>query len=245
MSGGERFRALVAAAIGVLIAVLVTTPHWLVFLDTLQEARTANDIPGVYFATDSALGFVLGNLTPASLQPGLHPLAVALALCALLTPSYLLAQRGMLASAIGALCLTAVAFGAIPVSWLLRVPLVKNIGHFGDVMMTALMVPTLVLVAGGVSAVQQARRIGTTVCTLGLLCGAAAVFYETRAFATFGQFDQWVRANVLLVAICAPFTIASVTRYRDRTLPKVAVFAILVVLSGLGGLHLMTDRNLP
>jgi hypothetical protein len=244
VSSGGRFRALVAAAIGGLIAVLLTTPHWLVFLDTLGDAHTAYDNPQVNLAGfDSVLGFVLGNLTPASLQPGLHPLAVALALCALLTPSYLLAQRGMLASAIGALCLTAVAFGALPVSWLLRVPLVKNIGHFGDVMMAALMVPTLVLVAGGVSAVHQARRVGTTVCTLGLLGGSAAVFYETRAIAIFGQFDQWIMAHVLLVAICAPFTIASVARYRDRTLPKVAVFAILAVLSGLGGLHLMTGRT--
>ena len=244
MSDRERFLALVAAAGGGLITALATTPHWLVFLDTLQEARTAYDIPVVSLATlDSALGFVLGNLTPAVLQPGLHPLAVALALCALLTPSYLLAQRAMLACAIGALCLTAVAFGAIPVSWLLRVPLVNNISHFGDVMMTALMVPTLVLVAGGVSALYQARRVSSIVCTVGLLCAAAAVFYETKALATFGQFDQWVRANVFLVAICAPFTIASVAHYRDRTLPKVAVFAILVVLSGLGGLHLMTDKT--
>ena len=193
-------------------------------------------------ALDSALGFVLGNLTPAALQPGLHPLAVALALCALLSPSYLLAQRGMLGCAIGGLCLTAVAFGAIPVSWLLRLPLVSNIAHFGDVMMTALMVPTLVLVAGGVSALHRARRVGTAVCTLGLLCATAAVFLCTRALATFTQFGQWVRANVFLVAICIPFLIASVARYPERSLPKVAVFAILVVLSGLGGLHLMTDR---
>ncbi len=244
MSGRERFLALVAAASGSLIATLTTTPHWLVFLETLQKAHTAYDVPAVNLATlDSALGFVLGNLTPAALQPGLHPLAVALALCALLTPSYLLAQRGTLACAIGALCLAAVAFGAIPVSWLLRVPLVNNINHFGDVMMTALMVPTLVLVAGGASALYQARPVNNAVCTAGLLCAAAAVFYETRALATFGQFDQWVRAIVFLVAVCAPFTIASAARYRERTLPKVAVFAMLVVLSGLGGLHLETDRT--
>ena len=244
MSARERFLAFVAATGGGVITALATTPHWLIFLDTLHEARTAYDIPVVSLATvDSAVSFVLGNLTPTVLQPGLHPLAVALALCALLTPSCLLAQRAMLACAIGALCLTAVAFGAIPVSWLLRVPLVNSISHFGDVMMTALMVPTLVLVAGGVSALYQARRVSNTVCTVGLLCAAAAVFYATRAQATFGQLDQWVRANVFFVAICAPFTIASVARCRERALPKVAVFAILVVLSGLGGLHLMTGRT--
>lgn len=243
MSNRERFFALVAAAGGGLITALATTPHWLVFLDTLQAARTAYDSPVVHLATlDSALGFVLGNLTPAALQPGLHPLAVALALCAILRPSYLLAHRGMLACALGALCLTAVAFGAIPVSWLLRVPLINNIAHFGDVMMTALMVPTAVLAAGGVAALYQAGRVSTTVCTVGLLCAAAAVFHETRALTTFGQFEQWVRANVVLVAICTPVTIAGVGRYRERTLPKLAVFAILVVLSGLGGLHLTTDK---
>jgi hypothetical protein len=243
MPARERFLALVAAAGGGLITALVTTPHWLVFLDTLREARTAYDIPAVSLASlDSALGFVLGNLTPATLQPGVHPLAIALAFCALLTPSYLLQKRGMLACAIGALCITAVAFGAVPVSWLLRVPLVKNISHFGDVTMTALMVPTLVLVAGGVSSLYEARRVGTAVCTLGLACGAAALMYESRDLATFGQFDQWVRATVFLVAICAPLTIAGVARYRERVLPKLAVFAILVAPSELGGLHLMTHQ---
>ena len=76
----------------------------------------------------------------------------------------------------------------------------------------------------------------------GLVVCDGSIFYETRALATFTQFGQWVRANVFLVAICIPFLIASVARYPERSLPKVAVFAILVVLSGLGGLHLMTDR---
>ena len=244
MSARERFRALLGAAGGGLIAALATTPHWLVFLDTLRKAHTNYDFPAVNLATlDSALGFVLGNLTPVTLQPGLHPLAVALALCALLTPSYLLAHRGILGCAIGAVCLAAVAFGAIPAAWLLHVPLVNKISHFGDVIMTALMVPTLVLVAGGAAALYQARPVNNAVCTVGLLCAGAAVFYETRALTTFGQFDQWVRTIVFVVALGAPFTIASVARYRGRTLPKVAAFAILVVLSELGGLHLMTDKT--
>ena len=157
---GNRLKSLLAAAAAALIALLLCTPHWLVFLDTLAQGHTFSDSPAVFFATtDSAIAFVLGNLTPGSLQPGLQPLAVGLAMCAVFAPALLRARPALAACAVSALGLIALAFGLVPAALLVQVPLVRNIHHFADVVMTALMVPVLVLAAGGAQLLYRSRPL--------------------------------------------------------------------------------------
>ena len=240
----QRVRGLAAAGMAGVVAILVSAPDWLVFLDTLRQARTTYDAPVVALATQaSALGFVLGNLTPLTLQPGLTPLAVALSVCAVLSPFVLKSQRSLAACAVGAAALIALGFGAVPTPWLLRMPLVRNISHFGDVVMTALMVPVSILAAGGIQALRRAGLAARTLSTVVLAVLAVLVLSESGGIAAFAQFHLWLLACIAVVVISVPFTVGAAVDHPARALPYLSALVGFVMLSELGGLHLNTGRS--
>ncbi len=239
----NRLKSLLAAAAAAAIALLLCTPHWLVFLDTLAAGRSFSDSPGVIFAsTDAALAFVLGNLTPGSLQPGLQPLAVGLAICTLFAPAMLRAKPALAACAISAIGLTALAFGIIPVVILVQVPLVGNIFHFGDVVMAALTVPVLVLAAGGAQLLYGSGRSVRVPLTIMLAIAGLVVLSYTGGWPAFSRFDQWLNACVLAIVVSIPFLLSALRRHSGRALPQICIVACVLLLSDTGGLQLRTER---
>lgn len=236
-----RLAGFVAAGAAGLTTVLLTAPHWLVFLDTLAAARTAYDTPAAHFGTrESAIGLVLANLTPFGLQPGLHAIGLVFAVVCVVSPRQLNERRELAACAAGAVGLIALAFGALPKEWLLQVPLVRNISHVADVMTSAALIPTLVLTAGGLAAIVRRSPAVAWLLTVGFASAAAFLLRETGGFAAFQEFGQWARFLVLALSAVAPLVVVAAHRHAGRVLPAVCAVGLcgLVVLPG--GLHFTT-----
>ena len=122
------------AALGGVTFVLLTAPHWLIFLDNLQQSFTAWESPSAQIADRSfAVGFFLSPLVPGQVRPGLHLLGLVLICAALMSMRLVVTHRAVLASGLVAGACLAIAFGVLPARWLMAVPLLRNIGHLHDV----------------------------------------------------------------------------------------------------------------
>src|SRR5262245_14558964 len=121
--------------------VAITAPHWIVFLDTLRNSLTVYDRPtAALFRFSAAPQILLGSLSPVLVLPALQVAAVPLLIGAVVSPLRLLRRPAILVCLLIAMCLIAVAFGAIPAEWLVRVPLVANIYQVNNVATTAAIV---------------------------------------------------------------------------------------------------------
>ncbi|MEO7270767.1 MAG: hypothetical protein ABIX28_15110, partial [Vicinamibacterales bacterium] len=124
----SRGRRLLAAAVAGVTMLLLTAPHWLVFLDTLRRAATNYDAPYVQTGgVPNAVAFALGPLAPGGLLPGLHVLGLVLVAAMLAAPRQLVRHRRLAGCAVVVGLYTAVTFGLFPPGLILKLPLVGNI----------------------------------------------------------------------------------------------------------------------
>lgn len=240
-SWAERGSRLLAAALAGVAALLITTPHWLVFLETLAESYTAYDQPYFQFARRrEAVAFFLGPLAPGAVQPGIHLLGLVLTMAAITAPKQLLRRRGMLACAIGIGALMAIAFGALPASAIVRIPLLANIGHINDVFLAAALPPLLVLGASGADVLLKAS--GRRSIFVGVLVAAAAWWLcaNARRFARDDSLELLVLLVLLPLAIALPACFHAARIGAHRLLARVATGLASVVLLLPGGLHANT-----
>jgi hypothetical protein len=163
-------------------------------------------------------------------------------MCALFAPALLRARRALGACAVSVLGLIALAFGLLPAALLLQVPLVRNINHFADVVMTALMVPVLVLAAGGVQLLYVSGRSVRVRLTVVLTIAATLLLSYTGGWPAFSRLDQWLNACALAVVVSMPFMISALRRHSGSALPQISVVASVLLLSDMGGLQLFTDH---
>jgi hypothetical protein len=238
---GIRCRRLALAGVAGVGMVLVTSPHWFVFFDTLRMSSTAYDVPGANVAgVPHALSFVLGNLSPGSLHTGLHVLGVTLACVALASPLRLARHRSAMACALAAAVLIAIAFGSIPRTVLMRIPLLSNIHQIDVTLMMAALVLVLVVAASGTDALCCGPR-ERIVALSGLLLGGGLV-----VFGTFGgpsaleRFEPWAAVVALGFAALLPALVANAREAPNRLMPMLAVAAVCGVLAVPGGLHVET-----
>ncbi len=134
----HRFRRALAATLAGIATLLLTAPHWLIFLDTLRVSATNYTVPHVQpTGLPERVALILGPLAPGRVLPGFHALGFVLVLAALSDRARLFALRHALACAVVVFVLLSVAFGVVPERWLIRVPLVANIYHVHDVFVTA------------------------------------------------------------------------------------------------------------
>ena len=169
---------------------------------------------------------------------------------ALARPAELSQKRGLVACLIGAILLIGLAAGAVPTGWLLQVPLIRNVGHLADTVMTALMVPTLILTAAGLRAATMARPAVLARFCLLLAAGGTALWMTNGGVAALHQFDQWLLLFVLGLSSVAPLVVSTAGRYPSRMMPVLCSGTLILGVSGLGGLHLPTgvpalDKLLP
>ena len=238
----ERRHDLVAAGVAGIAAVLITTPHWLVFFQTLAQSFTAYDEPAASFATRAnAVGFFLGPLSAGPVQPGLHLVGLVLAIAAVLPPRLLLRNVAVTLCGGAAGVLLAIAFGAVPSSLLVRLPLVGNIVHIHDVFITAALPLLLVFVAAGGTMLSSAgSRVAYAVAAItGLVTLLLLAFVRTSA--RDNGFEPWAVALAMPLAIALPLC-WSVVRigvgYRVPAIAGTMLAGIILLLPS--GLHART-----
>jgi hypothetical protein len=187
---GVRAMALAVAAIAG--SALLTAPHWLVFLETLSHAGTAYDRTMFSYA-DSSQGLALaaGVFRPGMVFGGLNPVLAVLMLFGVLRARRWIDHPLAVGCVVVAGCLLAVAFGGVPESVLMRVPLVPQIHHIGSTLLTAVL-PFLVMVAAmGAASLSGAGvlsgRVGVVIAVMtGLLLTSGMVLTADLSDPTFG-----------------------------------------------------------
>ncbi|MGE3887551.1 MAG: hypothetical protein AB7H81_14045 [Vicinamibacterales bacterium] len=153
-----------AALLGTIAGLLLSAPHWLVFLVTLGQTATLYDRPAVQFADRVDLvSYVLGGAAPGTPQTGAHPLVVMAGLSALLFPGRLASSRVGVGALAGTVVLAGLAFGLVPASWLEPLPLVGNIHHVDNTFLAATIAPLLVVGGVGLASLTAAVRDGAVV----------------------------------------------------------------------------------
>ena len=194
----DRRRRCLAGAAAVVIAGLITMPHWLVFFHTLRESFTAYDVPAASFAGRShAVGYFLGSFAAGPVQPGLHLLALVLAAAVIVAAVRVFRRSAAAACGLAAAVLFAIAFGAIPASWIVHLPLVGNIGHIHDVFLTAALPLVLVVLAAGAgSLMANSERRAMAVSAL----VALALWWLLANLWLLARDDGFEKWGVLLIA---------------------------------------------
>lgn len=232
-------RRLAGAAAAGMIATLLTAPHWLVFVTTLTASVTNYDVPAAHFASwPFALPLMFGVMAPGSLLPGTHVVAAACAISSMCAPAVWKVPVP-LAVILGAIGSAAIAFGAIPESLIVAIPLIANVHqiHFSFLTATAV----LMLVAAGIGVSQLAVGPGPSVWASSVAVMAAGVLVLTLAFdggaASSSLAGMWMIAAVTLGA-CLPPLIAGAHRPGPQFLQVCAVSAAVIWLVLPNGLHL-------
>ena len=231
----DRLRRIVAGTIGGIAFGLLTAPHWLVFLDTLRISMTSYDRPyAVLAGREHALGLFLTPLAPGLLRPGLNVLALVLLIAAATSPWRLLRTPAVFGCAMTAFGLLAVAFGAVPNSWLLRTPFVANIGHIDDVFITASL-PLLLIVTGwGASVLIASGYLRRTVVSLATALVGAWLLKEVGWLTKPDGFNSFAVALVLLPAVAFPWLPRQARPGRShQALAAAAAIAVLLLPVGL------------
>lgn len=234
-------RPLAFGCVAGLTALLLTTPHWLVFLDTLRESYTHYDNPAAYFAS---IGFIralfLGTLLEGPPLPALHTVSVVLLVAAALSPKRLFGNPLLLAAALGAAAAIAIAMGIIPESWMVKMPLLANVHSFHVTFLSAAIVPLLIVSAAGAASLFEASLARVIVVTLATLAVGIWTLNGAALMAGLGRFQGWLAIGALLGAAVVPVTLFVLRRRFPEVVPVSAAVALMCLLLAPGGQHLET-----
>ena len=243
-SWGECILRLCWAAVAGIAVFLVTMPHWLVFFETLGESFTVYDKPYAILAGRSeAVGFFLSPLTPGRVEPGLHLLALVLLTAVATAPRRLWQSPICAAAAVASAGLIAVAFGAVPASMLVRVPLVGNIGHINDAFVTAALPLLLIVCACGARVLLTATgpRVVLVTCLVGILL--FSLLFVVQELAPDGGFEPLALILVTPLGLSIPACLHRIRTVGATLMSCAAAFFASFVLLLPGGLHV--DSGIP
>jgi hypothetical protein len=236
-----RVSRLGAAALAGVATVLLTTPHWLIFVDNLRQSFTAYETPYVDFARRSfAVGFFLSPLIPGPVRPGLHLLALVLIGAFAAAPKQLVERRPIMACVGVAGMLMVVAFGAVPASWVLAIPFVRNIGHLHDVLLTAALPLLLIVCASGAAVLTSLSATRGYLVAIFVGAACAGLYANVRAVARDDGFESWAVLLLTPIAMAVPGAIRAAHTHAGRVVPIVAAAGAALALSLPGGLHAET-----
>jgi hypothetical protein len=207
-SARSRWSGLVWAGGAGLAAVLLTMPHWLVFFETLSESFTVYDKPYAILAGRSeAVGFFLTPLSPGRVEPGLHLLAMVLLGAAASAPKRLWQFPVVRAAAAVSFGLVATAFGAVPVSVLVKLPLIGNIGHINDAFLTAALPLLLVVCAFGANVLLTATSLRAAFVTGLVAIALAALAFQVQQLASAPGFEPLAVLAIAPLALALPVSL--------------------------------------
>jgi hypothetical protein len=183
------------------IFALLTAPIWATFLHTLGSAHTAYDTATAYQIQpalllglfDEAFYRPLMNLSFV-FNPALNFLLLLGLLYFLATLRFQAGNRLALALAASSMLPLALAFGLVPASWIVQVPLLANVSHIDNTFSCALII--LWAVVAGVGFASAASRLGARegrgdLAIGGLMLGGLVfswiAFRQTVHRPTFGE----------------------------------------------------------
>lgn len=235
-SWNERLGRLDAALLGSVCALLLAAPHWLIFLDTLSRTATLYDQPKVFLAGASqAMAYALGAAKPGVPETGVHALAVLAAALIAISPVQLWRSGPALGALIAVGTFAAIAFGATPGDWLLRLPLLGAIHHVGNTFLTATLTPLLLLGGMGVAWTHARRTRAPLAVILTASGGVVLCLAVPGAMRDLGTLLAW------LTIVAAAFVLVAVAAGWTPTLSSVLATALCAYVSvAPGGLHLRT-----
>lgn len=221
--------------------VLITAPHWLLFLDTLSRSYTLYDTPAVQLADwGHMVGFVLGGAAPGMPTTGVHPAVAALAILAVFTVRTIGAlARGALA---GTIIFVAIACGIVPAAVLMKVPFVGSIYQIDNAFLGATIPPLLLLAGAGAARLFDARpghRPWLAISALVLLCAVVLQGVPGSPF----QLATLIAIGSLLGAL-GVVLVATVFTTQSAAVAIVALLMAGGASAAAGGLHVM-DAGLP
>jgi len=209
-----------------LVYALVTAPMWMVFLGTLRRSASVHDLAAVAQIPPWLFGGFFEDLLFRAMSPG-EPHAMSTAGAAVLVGlgwvvvrfGEVITDRGLRALVIGFAAGAAVAFGLVPASWILKVPLLANVHHIGNCFSVALIVIGTVLAGGGIR-ILAARAAGPA---WGRDCARFAAFvlilgwlyYGARQPAAYSLFFRAYLPSLLLALVVVHLALGSV-RLRER-----------------------------
>jgi hypothetical protein len=151
-SWSERLGRIDAALLGAICGLLLSAPHWLIFLDTLSRSWTLSDQPRALFAGISgAAAYAIGPVLPGQPHTGVHSFVLLAASLALACPVRLFRSAPGLGALMAVAVFGSVALGAVPAEVLVTLPMIGSIQHVGNTFLAATIAPLLLLGGLGVA----------------------------------------------------------------------------------------------
>ncbi len=182
--------ALVAWAFALLS--MISAPVWITFLETLRDSYTSYDVPSAFQIQPS---LILGAFDEALYRPltfdeyVFNPSANFLILAGVLyylaTIRAQVSNRPALVLAATSLVPLALAFGLVPSSWIIEIPLLRNVAHIDNCFTCALIL--LWSVVAGVGFSTAASRLGTREGRSDLAISGLLLFSGVFLYMGFGQ----------------------------------------------------------
>ena len=220
------------------IFLLLTTPHWLIFFQTLKTSVTLYDQGYAHLAgLRHAVGLFLSPIIPGGVVPGLHLLGLVTTIAGVASLRRPLQRPAVVACAAGAVTMLAFAFGVIPPRWILRVPLVAQIGHLDDVLLTAVIPLLLIFGVIGVHSLLAASSRSVLVVTVVAGVAGLCLLVSVSGMVPSGAFELWALGLLLPIAIALPANVLWARRSPRSPVALSAVALSMLVLVLPGGLH--------
>ena len=183
----SRFLRMATMLFGVVLFVLLSAPHWLLFLDALRHAWTnyatpkAYQIqPGLFIGLFDDLFYRQSTLNEIHFNPSANFFALLGCLWAAVDIRRLMRDRTFVAILLGAGFHAAIVFGIVPPSLIARLPLIGTIQHVDNTFSCVLILHLLVIAAFGLRSLwdsaNEERWIGDSMIAAFLLAVLAAGF---------------------------------------------------------------------
>jgi hypothetical protein len=232
-----RLKKLALATWALVLLALIAAPVWMTFLATLGESYTSYDAPSAFQIQPS---LILGAFDEAFYRPltfdeyVFNPSANFLILAGVLyflaTLRAQVSNRPAVVLAATSLVPVALAFGLVPPSWIVEVPLLRNIAHIDNCFTCALLVLWSAVAGAGFST--MAGRLGTREGRGDLAIAGLLLFAGVLLYMGFGQASHRVTfANEPVVSPLGP----------GHTLPispfiRCYLASLLIALAAMGWL---------
>lgn len=235
-----------SAAIGGAVALLLSAPHWLIFVNTLAQSLTAYDSPAARFATwPFAVALVFGVLKPGGLLPGAHAVIAAFALASVAAGWATWRSAPARAAILGPAIALAIAFGAIPEKVIVSLPFLANIHQIDFTFMGAAVVLLCLTGGVGVAAIIDTTAEGgaqrmTRALAPTLACAAAgtALLAQSGSLTSLNLFvEMWaLLLSAILATLLVPVTRIAALRW-PAPLPILTAALVALLLVAPNGLH--------
>ncbi len=221
----ERFARLGLMISGVALFIMLSAPHWMLFLDALRHSWTSPAaMPFTQLPPDLALG-IFDDLFFAQVVPGgilSNPSANFLVLLgclwAVVDFRRLIADRTFTAILLGALLPAALVFGVIPAEFLARLKLIGKIGHIANTFSCVLIIHLLIIAAYGLRALwdRAARKTALTDMLIAAICAALLVaIFLPYVHGTSGKMSGFFRACAIALGaalLALPWIVRGIRR---------------------------------